>query len=81
MAAGDADCIIAVGARFDDRVTGKISAFAPGARAAEAEGRGGIIHFDIAPENINKAVTVTIGVEGDARKNLEIGRASCRERV
>jgi len=68
----DADCIIAVGARFDDRVTGKISAFAPGARAAEAEGRGGIIHFDIAPENINKAVTVTIGVEGDARKNLDL---------
>jgi len=68
----DADCVIAVGARFDDRVTGKISAFAPGARAAEREGRGGIIHFDIAPENINKAVQVTIGVEGDARKNLEL---------
>ncbi len=68
----DSDCIIAVGARFDDRVTGKISAFAPGARAAEAEGRGGIIHFDIAPENINKAVQVTIGVEGDARKNLDL---------
>jgi acetolactate synthase-1/2/3 large subunit len=68
----DADVIIAVGARFDDRVTGKISAFAPGARAAEREGRGGIIHFDIAPENINKAVPVTIGVEGDARKNLEL---------
>ncbi|WP_428387122.1 biosynthetic-type acetolactate synthase large subunit [Mucisphaera sp.] len=68
----DADLIISVGARFDDRVTGKISAFAPGARAAEAEGRGGIIHFDIAPEQINKAVSVTIGVEGDARKNLEL---------
>ena len=68
----ESDCIIAVGARFDDRVTGKASAFAPGARAAEREGRGGIIHFDIAPENINKAVPVTIGVEGDARKNLEL---------
>jgi acetolactate synthase I/II/III large subunit len=68
----DADCVIAVGARFDDRVTGLISAFAPEARAAEAEGRGGIIHFDIAPEQINKAVPVTIGVEGDARKNLEL---------
>ncbi len=68
----DADCIIAVGARFDDRVTGKISAFAPGARAAEAEGRGGIIHFDIAPESINKAIAVTIGVEGDAKKNLDL---------
>ncbi|MCX5661857.1 MAG: biosynthetic-type acetolactate synthase large subunit [Planctomycetota bacterium] len=68
----DADVIIAVGARFDDCVTGKISAFAPGARKAEREGRGGIIHFDIAPEQINKAVPVTIGVEGDARKNLEL---------
>ncbi len=68
----DADCIIAVGARFDDRVTGKISAFAASARAAEAEGRGGLIHFDIAPENINKAVPVTIGVEGDAKKNLDL---------
>jgi len=68
----DADCVISVGARFDDRVTGNVNKFAAGARAAEREGRGGIIHFDIAPENINKAVPVTIGVEGDARKNLEL---------
>lgn len=68
----DADCIIAVGARFDDRVTGNPAKFAPGARAAERENRGGIIHFDIAPENINKAIPVTIGVEGDAKKNLEL---------
>ncbi len=67
----DADCVIAIGARFDDRVTGKISAFAPAARLAEREGRGGFIHFDIAPEQINKAVPITIGVEGDAKKNLE----------
>ena len=68
----DADCIIAVGARFDDRVTGDPKRFAPSARAAEREGRGGIIHFDIAPEQINKVVGVTIGVEGDVRKNLEL---------
>ena len=68
----DADCIIAVGARFDDRVTGNPKKFAPGARAAEREGRGGIIHFDIAPENINKSIPSTVGVEGDARKNLEL---------
>ncbi len=68
----DADCVIAVGARFDDRITGDPKAFAPAARAAERGGRGGIIHFDIAPEQINKAVPVTIGVEGDARKNLEL---------
>ncbi|MEM1446882.1 MAG: biosynthetic-type acetolactate synthase large subunit, partial [Planctomycetota bacterium] len=68
----DADVIVSIGARFDDRVTGKISEFAPAARKAEREGTGGIIHFDIAPEQINKAVPVTIGVEGDARKNLEL---------
>ena len=67
----DADVLIAVGARFDDRVTGDIPQFAPAAREAEAEGRGGIIHFDIAPDNINKTVQVTLGVEGDAKKNLE----------
>jgi acetolactate synthase-1/2/3 large subunit len=67
-----ADLIIAVGARFDDRVTGRVADFAPEARKAERQGRGGIIHFDIAPENINKAVPVTIGIEGDARKNLEL---------
>ncbi|MEM9420038.1 MAG: biosynthetic-type acetolactate synthase large subunit [Planctomycetota bacterium] len=68
----DADVVVSIGARFDDRVTGNVAKFAPAARAAEREGRGGIIHFDIAPENINKAVPVTIGVEGDARKNLEL---------
>ena len=68
----DADVIISVGARFDDRVTGNPHKFAPAARQAEREGRGGIIHFDIAPENISKAIPVTIGVEGDARKNLEL---------
>ena len=68
----DADVVVSIGARFDDRVTGNVKKFAAGARAAEREGRGGLIHFDIAPENINKAVPVTIGVEGDARKNLEL---------
>ncbi|MEM9916266.1 MAG: thiamine pyrophosphate-binding protein, partial [Planctomycetota bacterium] len=59
-----ADVIVSIGARFDDRVTGNVQKFAPAARAAERAGQGGIIHFDIAPENINKAVPVTIGVEG-----------------
>ena len=68
----EADLIISVGARFDDRVTGRVADFAPGAREAERQGRGGIVHFDIAPENINKAIQVTLGVEGDAKKNLEL---------
>jgi len=68
----DADCIISIGARFDDRITGNPRKFAPAARAAERQGEGGFIHFDIAPEQINKTVPVTIGVEGDARKNLDL---------
>lgn len=70
----DADVIIAVGARFDDRITGDPRKFAPAAREADRNGAGGIIHFDIAPENINKTIPVTIGVEGDARRNLELLR-------
>jgi len=68
----DADCIVSIGARFDDRITGNPRKFAPAAREAERLGKGGFIHFDIAPEAINKTVPVTIGVEGDARKNLEL---------
>ncbi|NBC11602.1 MAG: biosynthetic-type acetolactate synthase large subunit [Planctomycetes bacterium] len=70
----DADVVVSIGARFDDRITGNPAKFAPTARAAERDGTGGFIHFDIAPENINKNVPVTIGVEGDARKNLELLR-------
>ncbi|KAI0247764.1 thiamine diphosphate-binding protein [Lactifluus subvellereus] len=49
-----ADVIVALGARFDDRVTGKVSQFAPAARAAAAQGRGGIIHFEIQRKSLNK---------------------------
>ena len=52
----NADVIIGIGARFDDRVTGKIALFARGARAAAAAGEGGIIQFEISSKNINKAV-------------------------
>lgn len=71
-AMSQADCIISVGARFDDRITGDPKRFAPAARQAERNGKGGFIHFDIAAENINKTIPVTIPVEGDAKKNLEI---------
>ena len=72
LAMQEADLIIALGARFDDRVTGSISKFAPQARAAEAEGRGGIVHFEIMPKNINKVVQATEAVEGDVSANLAI---------
>ncbi|MBZ2171544.1 biosynthetic-type acetolactate synthase large subunit [Nitratidesulfovibrio sp. SRB-5] len=60
-AVNNADCIVAVGARFDDRVTGRLSAFASGAR---------IIHIDIDPTSIRKNVQVDIPVVGDCRKAL-----------
>ncbi|KAK8088192.1 acetolactate synthase I/II/III large subunit [Apiospora hydei] len=70
MAMQEADLIIALGARFDDRVTLNIGKFAPAAKAAAAEGRGGIVHFDILPKNINKVVQATEAVEGDVAENL-----------
>ena len=50
-----ADVIVAIGARFDDRVTGNLKMFAPAAKRASAEGRGGIIHLEILSKNINKS--------------------------
>lgn len=70
LAMQDADLIIALGARFDDRVTGRVDKFAPHARAAALEGRGGIVHFEIMPKNINKVVQATCAIEGDVIKNL-----------
>jgi acetolactate synthase-1/2/3 large subunit len=70
MAIQEADLVIALGARFDDRITGHVPRFAPQARKAAEEGRGGIIHFDIMPKNINKVVQATEAVEGDVTANL-----------
>ena len=61
MAVYNADCLVAVGARFDDRVTGKIDQFAP-----QAE----IIHIDIDPSSISKSVKVHIPIVGDAKRVL-----------
>jgi acetolactate synthase-1/2/3 large subunit len=72
LAMQEADLIIALGARFDDRVTGNIAKFAPQAKAAAAEKRGGIVHFEILPKNINKVVQATEAVEGDVAANLEL---------
>lgn len=70
MAMQEADLILALGARFDDRVTLNTQKFAPAAKAAAAEGRGGIIHFDITPKNINKVVQATEAVVGDVSDSL-----------
>ncbi|HZS31870.1 MAG TPA: thiamine pyrophosphate-dependent enzyme, partial [Methylomirabilota bacterium] len=61
MAVYNSDCLIAVGARFDDRVTGKVEQFAP-----QAE----IIHVDIDPSSISKNIKVHIPIVGDARRVL-----------
>jgi acetolactate synthase-1/2/3 large subunit len=58
----ECDCLIAVGARFDDRVTGNLATFAPHAK---------IIHIDIDPSSISKNVDVDVPVVGDARLSLE----------
>ena len=57
----EADLIIAIGARFDDRVTGKLSQFAPRAK---------FIHIDIDPAEISKNVPAHIPIVGDARNIL-----------
>ncbi|KAF2818963.1 acetolactate synthase [Ophiobolus disseminans] len=72
MAMQEADLILALGARFDDRITGAIAKFAPAAKAAAAEGRGGIVHFEIMPKNINKIVQATEAVEGDVGASLKL---------
>ncbi|MGC9324035.1 MAG: biosynthetic-type acetolactate synthase large subunit [Desulfomonilia bacterium] len=62
MAVTETDCLIAIGARFDDRVTGKIDEFAPKAK---------IVHIDIDPTSISKNVKVDLPVVGDCKLVLE----------
>ncbi len=57
----ESDLIIAVGARFDDRVTGRLDAFAPHAK---------ILHIDIDPSSISKNVKVDVPIVGDAKNIL-----------
>ncbi|NPA13028.1 MAG: biosynthetic-type acetolactate synthase large subunit [Aquificae bacterium] len=62
MAVYHSDLLIAVGARFDDRVTGKIDEFAPEAK---------IIHIDIDPASISKNITVDVPIVGDVKNVLQ----------
>ncbi len=61
MAIHNSDLIIAVGARFDDRVTGRVKDFAPNAR---------IIHIDIDPTSIHKVITADVPIVGEAKTIL-----------
>ena len=62
MAVANADVLISIGARFDDRVTGKLDEFAPSAK---------IIHIDIDPTSISKNVRVDIPIVGDCKDALK----------
>ena len=62
LAMHDCDVMIAVGARFDDRITGRIDAFSPGSQK---------IQIDIDPSSINKNVKVDIPIVGDVGYTLE----------
>ena len=62
MAMHDCDVMIDVGARFDDRVTGKLAAFSPDSKK---------IHIDIDRSSINKNVRVDVPIVGDCGRVLE----------
>jgi acetolactate synthase-1/2/3 large subunit len=61
MSIGECDLLFGIGVRFDDRVTGRIDAFAPNAK---------IVHIDIDPTSIRKNIPVTIPVVGDCKATL-----------
>jgi len=63
MSVGECDLLIAIGVRFDDRVTGKIKTFAEHAQ---------IVHIDIDPTSIRKNVSVAIPVVGDCKRALTV---------
>ena len=62
MAMHDCDLMIAIGARFDDRITGRLDKFSPGAK---------IIHIDIDPSSISKNIKADIAIVGDVKKILK----------
>lgn len=68
----ESDLLIAVGMRFDDRVTGKIDAFAPHAK---------IVHIDIDPTSIRKNVRVDTPVVGDAKRILSVLNKVLKEEI
>jgi acetolactate synthase-1/2/3 large subunit len=64
MAVQDCDALIAVGARFDDRVTGRTNSFAPKAKK--------IVHIDIDPSSISKNIKVDVPIVGDIKEVLQV---------
>lgn len=72
MSINHADLLVCVGARFDDRVTGRLQDFASHAR---------IVHIDIDPTSIRKNVEVDVPVVGDCRQALEGILEICRAKM
>ena len=72
MAVHHSDCLVAIGARFDDRVTGRVDAFAPSAE---------IIHIDIDPSSISKNIKVDIPIVGDGKRVLAALLQAVREEM
>jgi acetolactate synthase I/II/III large subunit len=70
MAVAESDLLLALGVRFDDRVTGKLATFAPQAR---------VIHVDIDPANIGKNVAPMLALAGDVKQALEQFLALAKE--
>ncbi|WP_132524276.1 acetolactate synthase 3 large subunit [Rhizobium sp. BK376] len=62
MAMHDCDVMVCIGARFDDRITGRLNAFSPNSKK---------IHIDIDPSSINKNVQADVGIRGDVGSVLE----------
>jgi len=62
MAMHDCDVMVCIGARFDDRITGRLDAFSPGSKR---------IHIDIDPSSINKNVRADVPIIGDATRVME----------
>jgi acetolactate synthase-1/2/3 large subunit len=71
MAMSEADLMIALGARFDDRVTGKLSEFAKNAK---------IIHIDIDPSSIGKLVDIDFPIVGDVGNVIEAMMSAIKEK-
>ena len=65
----DCDLLINIGARFDDRITGKIDEFSPNSKK---------VHIDIDPSSINKIIKVDLAIVGDVAK--VIGKVNKRQR-
>ena len=67
----EADLLVSLGARFDDRVTGQLSTFAPDAK---------VIHVDIDPAELGKVRRADVGIAGDARRVIDALTSAVEER-